>query len=137
MTTDLFDVSAPARRRALMARRRPWLLIVASLLLAVLCAVLWAKWADSRIRAERLQAEIKTVYAEAEALRTQAARSQQRVLELERELREISRAQMAVSPPKPASSRPAANTDSANGKRGAKALAGKSPAADPTARRTR
>jgi len=136
MTTDLFDVSVPARRRAHMARR-PWLLIVASLLLAVLCAVLWAKWADSRIRAERLQAEVKTVYAEAEALRTQAARSQQRVLELERELREISRAQLAVSPPRSAPSKPAASADPASGKRSARSPAGKSPAADQTARRPR
>ena len=49
--------------------RRPWLLIVASLLLAMLSIVLWAKWEESRVRAERLQAEIKQVYAEAEALR--------------------------------------------------------------------
>src|SRR5262245_49789004 len=102
MATDAVDASAAAarRRNALTRHRRPWLLIVASLLLAVLCAVLWAKWADSRIRAERLQAEVKAVYAEAEVLRTQAARAQQRVLELERELREISRSQAAVSAPR-------------------------------------
>jgi predicted nucleic acid-binding Zn-ribbon protein len=70
--------------------RRPWFLIVAALLLAVLSAVLWAKWADSRIRAERLQAELKQVYGEAEALRTQAARAQQRVGALERQLRDLS-----------------------------------------------
>jgi hypothetical protein len=81
-------------------RRRPWLLIVASLLLAVLSAVLWAKWADSRIRAERLQAEIKAVYAEAEVLRTEAARAQQRVRELERELRELARGQARATRPK-------------------------------------
>jgi type VI protein secretion system component VasK len=78
------------RRGTTAARpRRPWLLIVASLLLAMLSAVLWAKWADSRIRAERLQAEIKVVYAEAETLRTEAARAQRRVFELERELRDL------------------------------------------------
>jgi hypothetical protein len=81
-------------------RRRPWLLIVASLLLAVLAAVLWAKWADSRIRAERLQAEVKAVYAEAEVLRTEAARAQQRVRELERELRELARGQALAARPK-------------------------------------
>lgn len=79
--------------------RRPWLLIVAALLLAVLSAVLWAKWADSRIRAERLQAELKQVYGEAEALRTQANRAQQRVSQLEQQLRELSVA--ASGPPKP------------------------------------
>jgi len=72
------------------ARSKPWLLIVAALLLAVLSAVLWVKWEESRVRAERLQAEIKQVYAEAEALRTQAARAQQRVNQLERQLRDTS-----------------------------------------------
>jgi predicted nucleic acid-binding Zn-ribbon protein len=64
------------------------LLIVAALLLAVLSTVLWAKWEESRVRAERLQAEIKQVYSEAEALRTEAARAQQRLGQLERQLRE-------------------------------------------------
>ena len=68
--------------------RRPWLLIVAALLLAVLSTVLWAKWEESRVRAERLQAEIKQVYSETEALRTEAARAQQRLGQLERQLRE-------------------------------------------------
>lgn len=82
--------------------RRPWLLVVASLLLAVLSAVLWAKWEESRVRAERLQVEIRQVYAEAEALRTQAARAQQRVTQLERQLRE------AAEPGKAPSARPRA-----------------------------
>ena len=68
--------------------RRPWLLIVATLLLTVLSAVLWVKWEESRVHAELLQAEIKQAYAETEALRTQAARAQQRVTQLERQLRE-------------------------------------------------
>jgi type VI protein secretion system component VasK len=81
--------SAVARRGSWSSRsRRPWLLIVAALLLAVLSTVLWAKWEESRVRAERLQAEIKQVYSEAEALRTEAARLQQRVVQLERQLRE-------------------------------------------------
>ncbi len=66
---------------------RPWLLIIASLLLAVLSTVLWAKWVDTRARADRLQAELKQVYAEAEALRTQAAKAQQRVTQLEQQMR--------------------------------------------------
>jgi hypothetical protein len=75
-------------------RRRPWLLIAASLLLAVLSAVLWGKWAESRDRAAQLQAELKQVYIEAEALRTQAARAEQRASQLERELREAGSAQV-------------------------------------------
>ena len=54
----------------------------------MLSTVLWAKWEESRVRAERLQAEIKQVYSEAEGLRTEAARLQQRVVQLERQLRE-------------------------------------------------
>jgi hypothetical protein len=68
---------------------RPWLLIAASLLLALLSTVLWAKWRDSRVRADRLQAELRQVYAEAESLRTEAARTQQRAAQLERELRAV------------------------------------------------
>ena len=104
---------APGTIAARLARRirprRPWMLIVAGLLLAVLSAVLWAKWEESRVRAERLQAEIKQVYAEAEALRTQAARAQQRVTQLERQLRRP-RAPAAIvrpkTPPRPSAARP-------------------------------
>ena len=90
MRSDSIDSPSPITRRGLMSSRprRPWLLIVAALLLAVLSAVLWVKWEESRVRAERLQAEIKQVYAETEALRTQAAQAQQRVTQLERQLRE-------------------------------------------------
>ena len=92
MRGDAADAPAPAMRRGMISARprRPWLLMVAALLLAVLSAVLWVKWADSRIRAERLQAELKQVYGEAEALRTQAARAQERVGQLERQLRDLS-----------------------------------------------
>jgi len=72
------------------ARRRPWLLIAASLVLALLSTILWAKWRDSHVRAARLQAELRQVYAEAESLRTEAARNQQRAAVLERELRALS-----------------------------------------------
>ena len=74
-------------RMAATRRRHPWTLIAAALLLAVLSTVLWAKWRDSRARADRLQVELQQVYAEAETLRTQATRAQQRVAQLERELR--------------------------------------------------
>jgi hypothetical protein len=68
-------------------RRRPWALIAASLLLALLSTILWAKWRDSRTRAERFQAELRQVYAEAEALRTEATRAKERIARLEQELR--------------------------------------------------
>ena len=70
--------------------RHPWTLIAAALLLAVLSIVLWGKWRDSRTRADQLQAELKQVYAETETLRTQAMRAQQRVAQLERDLRALS-----------------------------------------------
>ncbi len=73
--------------------RRPWLLIAAALLFALLSAILWAKWRDSRTRADQLQAEIKQVYAEAEALRTKATRAEQRIAQLERDLRALSASQ--------------------------------------------
>lgn len=76
-----------SRHRIAGRARRPWALIAAALLLAVLSFVLWVKWRDSRTRAERLQIELQQVYAEAESLRTQAVRAQQRVTQLERDLR--------------------------------------------------
>lgn len=86
--------------------RRPWLLIVAALLLAVLSAVLWVKWEESRVQVERLQAEIKQVYAETEALRTQAAQAQQRVTQLERQLREAPPVQAPAAVVRPKNPRP-------------------------------
>ena len=78
----------------MMASPRPWLLIAAALLLAILSTVLWEKWQESRTRADQLQEELKEVYKEAETLRkeaetlrTEAARAQQRIGRLERELR--------------------------------------------------
>jgi len=85
-------------------RSRPWLLIVAALLFAVLSAILWAKWRDSRDRADQLQAEIKQAYAEAEALRLKAATAEQRVVQLERELK------AASSRAVPVNEKPAATT---------------------------
>ncbi|HYU14823.1 MAG TPA: hypothetical protein VEL05_02075 [Candidatus Acidoferrum sp.] len=96
------EPGAVSGRTALASRRRrPWLLIAAALLLAVLSAILWAKWRDSRTRAEQLQAELKQVYVEAESLRTQAARAEQRIAQLERDLRALS-AQTGAKDAKPA-----------------------------------
>jgi septal ring factor EnvC (AmiA/AmiB activator) len=90
---DMPMADPPARglgRTAASRGQRPWLLIAAALLLAVLSALLWAKWRDSRTRADQLQAELKQVYTEAESLRTQATQAQQRITQLERELRALS-----------------------------------------------
>jgi septal ring factor EnvC (AmiA/AmiB activator) len=105
MRTDAGDSwQEPSAHRRFADRpypRRPWALIAAALLLALLSAVLWAKWSDSRDRAERLQAELRQVYAEAEAIRLQATRAQQRIGQLEREVRalEAERAKAPAPPP--------------------------------------
>lgn len=74
-------------RRLRTRPRRPWLLIGASLLLVVLTATLWGKWVETRDRADRLSAELKKVYVEAEKLRTEGAAAKQRIAQLERQLR--------------------------------------------------
>lgn len=83
---------APAARIARrMRRRRPWLLIVACLLLVGLTVTLWGKWVENRQRADRLAAELKKVYTEAEKLRTEAVTAKQRITQLERRLRRAPR----------------------------------------------
>jgi type VI protein secretion system component VasK len=67
--------------------RRPWALIVSCLLLVVLSVTLWGKWIENRDRADRLSAERKKVYVEAEKLRTEGAAAKQRIAQLERQLR--------------------------------------------------
>jgi hypothetical protein len=83
----LGEMDMEPRGLEMLRPRRPWFLIVASLLLVVLVAVLWAKWSESRTEIDRLRAELKVVYMEAEAIRTQAALAQQRVGVLEKQLR--------------------------------------------------
>jgi hypothetical protein len=104
MRSDDGDAGQDAFRHLRLAERpyprRPWLLIAAALLLAVLSTVLWAKWAGSRDRAERLQAELIKVYAEAEAIRLQATRAQQRIGQLEREIRALEAARGDSPAPK-------------------------------------
>ena len=88
--------AAPHSRLARRIRpRRPWFLISACLLLVVLTVTLWGKWVDSRDRADRLSAELKKVYVEAEKLRTEGAAAKQRITQLERQLRG-----RAAAPPK-------------------------------------
>jgi hypothetical protein len=65
------------------APRRPWALIVGSLLLAVLVVVLWFRWTETRMQTTKLRAELKDVYAEAEKYRLEVAQGQQRLSVLE------------------------------------------------------
>lgn len=86
--TTLSTAPAPAARIARRVRpRRPWLLIASCLLLVALTVTLWGKWVENRERADRLAAELKKVYTEAEKLRTEAITAQQRITQLERQLR--------------------------------------------------
>ena len=82
---------APATPHPRLGRRhkpqRPWLLIASCLLLVVLSVALWGKWVENRDRADRLAAELKKVYVEAEKLRTEGAAAKQRIAQLERQLR--------------------------------------------------
>lgn len=79
---------APTARLARRIRpRRPWMLIGACLLLVGLTVTLWGKWVENRERADRLAAELKKVYVEAEKLRTEATVAKQRISQLERQLR--------------------------------------------------
>jgi len=88
-------LTAPGSIAARLSRRirprRPWMLIASCLLLVVLTVTLWGKWVESRDRADRLAAELKKVYVEAEKLRTEAALAKQRVVQLERQLRRAPR----------------------------------------------
>lgn len=91
MRPDGATLSAAAGPHARLGRRirprRPWLLISSCLLLVVLSVTLWGKWVENRDRADRLSAELKKVYIEAEKLRTEAALAKQRIAQLERQLR--------------------------------------------------
>jgi hypothetical protein len=91
MKLDGVALSVPSSFAARLARRirprRPWMLIASCLLLVVLSVTLWGKWVESRDRADRLAAELKKVYVEAEKLRTEGAAAKQRITQLERQLR--------------------------------------------------
>ena len=86
---DRWDDDADFRARERHRQRRPWYLIIASLMLVALVVVVWAKWSESRNEAQLLRAEVKQVYVEAETLRTQANQAQQRVALLEQQVRAL------------------------------------------------
>lgn len=87
--------------------RRPWALIVAALLLAVLVVVLWFRWAETRAEAARLRAELKDVYAEAEKYRLEVAQAQPKLSLLEAQVasiraeRDEALSRLAAAGPKP------------------------------------
>ncbi len=70
--------------------RRPWLLIIASLLLAAIAAWTGAQWKQAKDQEGKLRAELRQVYLEAEQLRAQASQSQQRVSLLEKQVMALS-----------------------------------------------
>ena len=69
---------------------RPWLLIIASLLLAGLATWTGFQWKKGADQEGKLRTELKQVYLEAEQLRVQAVQSQQRVSLLERQVMALS-----------------------------------------------
>src|SRR3990172_2617497 len=64
----------------------PWFLIAGAPGPGGLGAVLWGKWAESRTETQRLKAELKDVYAEAEMLRSKSTQAEQRVTLLEQQV---------------------------------------------------
>jgi hypothetical protein len=102
MKPDGVALSVPSSLAARLARRirprRPWMLIASCLLLVVLSVTLWGKWVESRDRADRLAAELKKVYVEAEKLRTEGAAAKQRIAQLERQLRGRARPSTTTTP---------------------------------------
>ena len=77
---DVEEVSLP---------RRPWLLILLSPLLAILALSAGFAWRNGLEREDRLRAELKQVYLEAETLRLQAAQAEQKGTLLEGQLAEL------------------------------------------------
>jgi hypothetical protein len=81
--------SALSRRSAHARPARPWALVAASLILAGLAMVLWAKWVESRSQAALAEAELRRVHVETQAVRTLTARERGRVATLEREVQTL------------------------------------------------
>src|SRR5262245_6193306 len=106
MDVDRDDDDLPARPR------RPWALIGAALLLAVLVVVLWFRWTETRAETLRLRAELKDVYVETEKYRLEATQAHQKLALLEPQLasmraeRDEALAKLVAAKPKPAATRP-------------------------------
>lgn len=64
-------------------RRRPWALIIVCVVLAIVAAWTGTQWKLGVDREDKLRAELKKVYQEAEGLRTQTAQAQQKIAALE------------------------------------------------------
>jgi len=69
--------------------RKPWLLIVLALILAALAGVAGVQWKRAVDREEKLQAEMRVVYREAESLRTKAAQAEQRIKLLDQQVSQL------------------------------------------------
>ena len=69
--------------------RKPWVLIVLALILAALAGVASVQWKRAVDREEKLQAEMRVVYRDAESLRTRAAQAEQRMKLLEQQLSQL------------------------------------------------
>ena len=80
------DGHGPRSRRAI---GRSWLAIGVLVVLLLVAVFLGVRLAESEGQAERLRAELRSVYAEAESLRTAAVQSQQRVALLEQQVRQL------------------------------------------------
>jgi septal ring factor EnvC (AmiA/AmiB activator) len=63
--------------------RRPWVLIVICVVLAIVAAWTGTQWKLGVDREDRLRVELRKVYQEAEGLRTQTAQAQQKIAALE------------------------------------------------------
>ncbi|MFQ5830782.1 MAG: hypothetical protein ACE5JD_16745 [Candidatus Methylomirabilia bacterium] len=70
---------------------RPWLLVVASLFLALLSVGTGVAWRRGVEREKQLRAELRQVYREAETLRSYVVQWQDRAEFLERQLSALSR----------------------------------------------
>jgi hypothetical protein len=95
---ELRDRPAPEgeRPRSRRATGRPWVAVGAFALLLLVAVFLGARLAESESQAERLRAELRSVYAEAESLRAAAVQSQQRVALLEQQVRQLKSGREAI-----------------------------------------
>lgn len=100
-----------ASRRSWSLAGPAWVVAGAAAVLLLLVGFLGVQLAGSGKRVEQLRAELRSVYAEAESLRSAAAGSQQRVIVLEQQLRQLRteretllkrlRARTEATPPRP------------------------------------